>query len=40
MRAELRTEIASFRADLYGRLWAMGLGVVGLTVALDQAAPG
>ena len=40
LRGELRTEIASLRADLYGRLWAMGLGIVGLTVALIKLLPG
>jgi hypothetical protein len=36
----LRGEIGSLRADLYGRLWAMGLGIVGLTVALIKLLPG
>jgi len=43
MRAEfaaVRTEIDTLRADLYGRLWAMGLGIVGLTVGLIKLLPG
>ena len=44
--ADLRTEIAGvrgeikdLRADLYSRLWVMGLGIVGLTVALLRLLP-
>lgn len=40
VRAEAHSEIATLRADLYGRLWAMGLGIVGLTVALLRLLPG
>jgi hypothetical protein len=40
VRGELKSEIAALRADLYGRLWAMGLGIVGLTVALIKLLPG
>jgi hypothetical protein len=38
--AAARTDIATLRADIYGRLWAMGLGIVGLTVALIKLLPG
>ena len=37
--AAVRTSIADLRADLYGRLWVMGLGIVGLTVALMKLLP-
>jgi len=40
LRSELKTDIATLRADLYSRLWAMGLGIVGLTVALIKLLPG
>jgi hypothetical protein len=38
--AGVKAEIAALRADIYGRLWAMGLGIVGLTVALIKLLPG
>jgi hypothetical protein len=38
--ADVRLELAALRADLYGRLWAMGLGIVGLTVGLIKLLPG
>ena len=38
--ADLRAEISSLRADIYNRLWVMGLGIVGLTVALMKILPG
>ena len=40
LRGELKTTIADLRADIYGRLWAMGAGIVGLTVALIKLLPG
>lgn len=38
--ADLRAEISNLRADIYNRLWAMGIGIVGLTVALMKVLPG
>jgi hypothetical protein len=37
---ELKTAISDLRADIYGRLWVMGVGIVGLTVALIKLLPG
>ena len=38
--ATLRTNIiAELRADIYGRLWVMGAGIVALTVALMKLLP-
>ena len=38
--ADVKTAIADLRADIYNRLWVMGLGIVGLTVALIKILPG
>jgi hypothetical protein len=35
-----KTDIAELKADIYNRLWVMGLGIVGLTVALMKLLPG
>ena len=37
--SELKVAISDLRADIYGRLWIMGLGIVGLTVALIKVLP-
>ncbi len=37
--ADLKTAISDLRADLYSRLWIMGLGIVGLNVALMKLLP-
>ena len=37
--ADVKTAISDLRADLYGRLWVMGLGIVGLNVALMKLLP-
>lgn len=37
--AEVKTAISDLRADLYSRLWVMGLGIVGLNVALMKLLP-
>ena len=38
--AEVKAAIADLRADIGNRLWVMGLGIVGLTVALMKLLPG
>lgn len=38
--AEVKTVIADLSADIYNRLRVMGLGIVGLTVALMKVLPG
>lgn len=37
---ELKTSISDLRAGISGRLWVMGVGIVGLTVALMKLLPG
>ncbi|MBA3324567.1 MAG: hypothetical protein H0T41_04640 [Rhodobacteraceae bacterium] len=37
--AEVKTAISDLRANLYSRLWVMGLGIVGLNVALMKLLP-
>lgn len=36
---EIKTAISDLRADIHGRLWMMGVGIVGLTVALIKLLP-
>lgn len=35
--SDLRADLSELKADLYNRLWVMGLGIVGLTVTLTVA---
>jgi hypothetical protein len=37
--ADVKAAISDLRADIYGRLWVMGAGIVGLTVALIKLLP-
>lgn len=37
--SEVKAAISDLRADIYGRLWVMGAGIVGLTVALIRLLP-